>query len=133
MMNVSKDLGQQARRLLCIAAIFCVFLAPVLAQNKATVYMTTDISPAGLKAVYEALGRKPTGKVAVKISTGEPGGHNFLQPALIGIFVKSLNATIVESNTAYGGRRANTAMHKQVAKDHGFTATLPVGLRPKAS
>ena len=51
----------------------------------AKVYMTRDISPAGLKAVYEALGRKAEGKrVAVKLSTGEPGGHNFLQPALIG-------------------------------------------------
>ena len=127
-MNVSKNLGQQVRRALCVVAIFCVFLAPVLAQNKATVYMTTDISPAGLNAVYEALGRKATGKVAVKISTGEPGGHNFLQPALIGNFVKSLNATIVESNTAYGGKRASTAMHKQVAKDHGFTAIAPVDI-----
>jgi uncharacterized Fe-S center protein len=128
MMNVSKNVVQQMRRALCIAAIFCVFLAPVLGQSKATVYMTTDISPACLKAVYEALGRKPTGKVAEKISTGEPGGHNFLQPALIGRFVKSLNATIGESNTAYGGRRANTAMHKQVAKDHGFTAIAPVDI-----
>ena len=42
------------------------------------VYMTRDISPAGLNAVYEALGREAKGKVAVKISTGEPGGNNFL-------------------------------------------------------
>lgn len=48
----------------------------------AKVYMTRDISPAGMKAVYEALGRKAEGKkVAVKLSTGEPGGNNFLQPA----------------------------------------------------
>ncbi|MDR3284072.1 MAG: DUF362 domain-containing protein [Treponema sp.] len=92
----------------------------------AKVYMTADISPAGLAAVYNALGRTASGKVAVKISTGEPGGHNFLQPALIGPFVKAVNGTIVESNTAYGGRRASTAMHYQVAKDHGFTAIAPV-------
>jgi uncharacterized Fe-S center protein len=90
------------------------------------VYMTTDISPAGLAAVYNALGRRASGKVAVKISTGEPGGRNFLQPALIGDFVKAVNGTIVESNTAYGGRRASTVMHYQVARDHGFTAIAPV-------
>jgi len=44
------------------------------------VYMTTDISSEGLMAVYEALGRNVTGDVAVKISTGEPGGHNYLSP-----------------------------------------------------
>jgi uncharacterized Fe-S center protein len=88
--------------------------------------MTTDISPAGLASVYNALGRRASGKVAVKISTGEPGGHNFLQPALIGDFVKAVNGTIVESNTAYGGRRASTAMHYQVARDHGFNAIAPV-------
>jgi len=59
----------------------------------AKVYMTRDISPAGMKAVYEALGRKAEGKkVAVKLSTGEPGGNNFLQPALIGDLVKSVRA-----------------------------------------
>ncbi|MDR3343297.1 MAG: DUF362 domain-containing protein [Treponema sp.] len=100
--------------------------APTETVGGVKVYMTTDISPAGLAAVYEALGLVASGKVAVKISTGEPGGHNFLQPALIGDFVKSVDGTIVESNTAYGGRRASTAMHYQVARDHGFTAIAPV-------
>ncbi len=95
----------------------------------AKVYMTRDISPAGLKAVYEALGRKAIGKkVAVKLSTGEPGGHNFLQPALIGEFVRSIDGTIVECNTAYGGGRAATADHLKAAADHGFTAIAPVDI-----
>lgn len=85
------------------------------------VYMTTDISPEGLKAVYDALGWSPTGKVAVKLSTGEPPASNYLRPELIGDLVKSVGGTIVECNTAYGGSRAETAMHYQVAKDHGFT------------
>ncbi|AEF85435.1 conserved hypothetical protein [Treponema primitia ZAS-2] len=92
------------------------------------VYMTTDISPAGLEAMYEALGRKVSGRVGVKLSTGEPGGHHFLSPDLIKDLVQSVNGTIVECNTAYGGRRANTAMHKQVAIDHGFTAIAPVDI-----
>jgi len=92
------------------------------------VYMTTDISPAGLVGIYNALDRKASGKVAVKVSTGEPGGHHFLDPNLIKDLVQSVNGTIVECNTAYGGRRANAAMHKQVAKDHGFTAIAPVDI-----
>ncbi len=95
----------------------------------AKVYMTRDISPAGLKAVYEALGRKAEGKrVAVKLSTGEPGGHNFLKPALIGEFVRSVGGTIVECNTAYGGGRAATEDHLKAAADHGFTAIAPVDI-----
>ena len=95
----------------------------------AKVYMTRDISPAGMKAVYEALGRKAEGKkVAVKLSTGEPGGNNILQPALIGDLVKSVKGTIVECNTAYGGGRARTADHLKAAADHGFTAIAAVDI-----
>lgn len=84
------------------------------------VLMTSDISPESLVKIYEALGRKATGKVAVKISTGEPGGHNFLQPALIKDLVKKVDGTIVECNTAYQGKRSKTEDHIQAAKDHGF-------------
>lgn len=97
-------------------------------ENKPVVYKTNDISPAGLMAVYNALGRKVTGKVAVKISTGEPGGHNFLSPDLIKELVQSVNGTIVECNTAYPGKRSGTEEHKQAAKDHGFTAIAPVDI-----
>ena len=86
------------------------------------VYMTTDISPEGLMAVYEALEWSPEGKVAVKLSTGEPPASNYLRPELIADVVAAVSGTIVECNTAYGGSRAETAMHYQVAEDHGFTA-----------
>ena len=95
---------------------------------KSTVYITSDISPEGLMTVYEALGREATGKVAVKLSTGEPGGHNFLQPSLIKDLVQRVNGTIVECNTAYGGGRSNTASHLQAAEDHGFTAIAQVDI-----
>jgi uncharacterized Fe-S center protein len=99
---------------------------PLPAGEMPNVYMTTNINPAGLKAVYDALGLEANGKVAVKISTGEPGNTHFLAPALIKELVQRVNGTIVECNTAYGGRRANTAAHYQVAKDHGFTDIAPV-------
>ncbi len=92
------------------------------------VYMTTDISPVGLMAVYQALGQKTTGKVAVKLSTGEPPASNYLRPELIKDLVQSLDATIVECNTAYGGQRASTALHLQVAKDHGYTEIADVDI-----
>lgn len=90
------------------------------------VYMTARINPNGLMSVYKALGREASGKVAVKISTGEPGNKHYLDPNLIKNLVQKVNGTIVEANTAYGGKRAATAMHYQVAKDHGFTAIAPV-------
>ena len=106
---------------------------PAVPQNPetgvtSTVYITSDISPEGLLAVYEALGREATGKVAVKLSTGEPGGHNFLQPSLIKDLVQEVNGTIVECNTAYGGGRSNTAAHLQAAEEHGFTAIAEVDI-----
>lgn len=93
-----------------------------------TVYMTTDISAEGLIAVYEALNASPSGNIAVKLSTGEPGS-NYLRTDLIGDLVQSFDdPTIVECNTAYGGQRANTAMHYQVAEDHGYTAIADVDI-----
>ncbi len=85
------------------------------------VYMTTDISPEGLMTVYESLGWTHGEHVAVKLSTGEPPASNYLSPDLIRDVVQAVDGTIVECNTAYGGSRAETAMHYQVAEDHGFT------------
>ena len=61
-------------------------------NDKPVVYMTKDISPEGLVKVYEALGVKPEGKVAVKISTGEPGGKNYLKPELIKDLVQHIRS-----------------------------------------
>lgn len=100
----------------------------VASSTKPKVYMTRDISPESLVEIYKALGRKASGRVAVKLSTGEPGGNNFLQPALIGKLVKEVNGTIVECNTAYGGGRANTEAHMKAAEDHGFTKIAKVDI-----
>lgn len=95
---------------------------PEAAQGTPVVYMTQEITPEGLMAVYQALQWEPQGRVAVKLSTGEPPASNYLRPELIAGLVQALDGTIVECNTAYGGSRAETAMHYQVAEDHGFTA-----------
>ena len=97
-------------------------------ENLPKVYFYKEINAGNLVKIYEALGREAKGKVAVKLSTGEPGGHNFLQPALIKDLVQKVNGTIVECNTAYGGKRGDTRSHLQAAKDHGFTAIAPVDI-----
>ena len=99
-----------------------------ISEEAPVVYMTTDISPEGLMAIYEALGAQlPEGSIAVKISTGETGS-NYLRPELIGDLVQAVDGTIVECNTAYGGERANTAYHMQLAEDHGYTAIAHVDI-----
>ena len=102
---------------------------PASAETAASVvYFTADSSPEGLQAVYEALNWQPSGKLAVKVSTGEPPASNYLRAELIGPLVQSLGGTIVECNTAYGGSRSSSAMHRQVAEDHGFTSFAPFDL-----
>lgn len=97
-------------------------------MDGAVVYFTREISPEAMLAVYNALGREAAGRVAVKLSTGEPGGTNFLKPSLIAGLVRKVNGTIVECNTAYGGGRSQTADHLKAAAEHGFTAIAPVDI-----
>lgn len=68
-------------------------------MSKSKVYFTKEITPESLIRIYDALGTDLKGKVAVKISTGEPGGHSFLDPNLIKNLVNKLNGTIVETSS----------------------------------
>ena len=95
---------------------------------KPEVYFTKEITADSLVKIYEKLGWSPEGNVGVKISTGEPPRSNYLRAELIGDLVKKVNGTIIECNTAYGGDRSKTAMHKQVAKDHGYTDIAEVDI-----
>ena len=97
-------------------------------MEKAKVYFTEELTAEALQKIYHALGVSLKGKVAVKISTGEPGGHNFLQPALIRPLVQQLQGTIVECNTAYEGRRNTTAAHWETMKQHGWSDAAPVDI-----
>lgn len=98
------------------------------AEAESTVFYTSDISSDAMMAIYEMLEWTPTGKVAVKLSIGEPPASNYLKPELIKKLVQSTDGTIVECNTVYGGSRIETAMHMQVAEDHGFTAIADVDI-----
>lgn len=94
-------------------------------EDAAKVYFISSITPESLVKIYEVLGHPLKDKVAVKISTGEPGGHNFLQPALIAPLVSNLRGTLVECCTAYGGKRMAPKDHWQAIEDHGFKAIAP--------
>ncbi|WP_033165288.1 DUF362 domain-containing protein [Clostridium sp. KNHs205] len=94
-------------------------------MEKSKVYFTKKITPDSLQKIYHAMDVRLKGKIAVKISTGEPGGHNFLQPALIKELVQELNGTIVECNTAYEGRRYTTEEHLKAVREHGFMDIAP--------
>lgn len=95
-------------------------------EDAPEVFFISDITPEALVEAYEALDWTPEGRVAVKLSTGEPPASNYLRPELIQDLVQMVDGTIVECNTAYGGSRASTAAHYQVAEDHGFTAIADV-------
>lgn len=95
---------------------------------KSKVLFTSEISSESLIKIYDALNVTLSGKVAVKISTGEPGGHNYLQPLLIKPLVNKLDGTIIECNTAYEGKRFKSEEHWKAIRDHGFFDIAPCDL-----
>lgn len=97
-------------------------------KEKVNVYFTKEITPESLVKIYEAVGYELTGNVGVKISTGEPGGHNYLKPELIKDIVNHLHGTIVENCTAYGGKRQALEDHLKCVEDHGFTKIAKVDI-----
>lgn len=94
-------------------------------MEKSKVYFTKKITKESLLKIYKRLNIELNGKVAVKISTGEPGGHNYLKPELIKDLVNYLNGTIVECNTAYDGKRKNSEDHWKAIEEHGFMDIAP--------
>ncbi|MBR2589107.1 DUF362 domain-containing protein [Candidatus Saccharibacteria bacterium] len=92
------------------------------------VFFTKEITPEGLQKIYDALGVKLKGRIGIKVSTGEKGAKNYLKADLIGPFVKGLNGTIIECNTAYAGARNFADEHLKIAKEHGFTSFADVDI-----
>ena len=107
-----------------VIALMCTPL--LYAQSE--VYMTKEISPEALVRIYEALGVKAHGHVAIKISSGEMGGNNYLKPTLIRNLVDNVNGTLVECCTAYGGSRQDKSKHWETIHAHGFDSIAAVDL-----
>lgn len=93
--------------------------------GESEVFFTKEITPESLNKIFSLIympGNLPNGwKNMVKISTGEPGGNNYLKPELIGELVKRINGVICDTVTAYNGNRDTKEKQLETMKDHGFT------------
>lgn len=97
-------------------------------MEKAKVYFTREITPENVIKMYEALGRKLPGKVAVKVHSGEEGNQNYLHPEFMKPMVEYINGTIVECNTAYEGERDTTEKHQKLMEKHGWSKCFDVDI-----
>lgn len=97
-------------------------------MEKSKVYFTKEITPESLVKIYEALGVKLKGKVAVKLHSGEEGNQNYLRPEFAKAIVKKVNGTVVECNTAYDGARNTTDKHKKLMEKHGWTKYFDIDI-----
>lgn len=95
---------------------------------KSKVYFSRDISPEKVVELYKAAGAELTGRVAVKVHSGEKGNQNFLHPEFWEPMVKLMDGTVVECNTAYEGQRNTTEKHLELLTEHGWTEHFKVDL-----
>ena len=97
-------------------------------MSKPAVFFTPDITPENVVKMYELLGTKLPGKVAVKVHSGEDGNQNYLRPEFLKPIVKEVDGTIVECNTAYDGARDTTEKHEKLMATHGWSEVFPVDI-----
>lgn len=97
-------------------------------MQKSKVFFTKEITPEAVLKLYDALGAKLPGKVAVKLHSGEVGNQNFIRPDFWQPMVQKVNGTIVECNTAYEGKRNTTAAHWETMDQHGWTKIAKVDI-----
>ncbi len=97
-------------------------------MEKSKVYFTKEITPESVIEMYNKLGIKLPGRVAVKLHSGEKGNQNYIKPEFVKAIVDYVNGTVVECNTAYGGARNSTEKHKELIKEHGWTKYFNVDL-----
>ena len=90
--------------------------------NESIVYFTRDLSANGLKKIYSKINANLTGKIAVKLHTGEQHGPNIIPRPWVKELLTSIpNATIVETNTYYEGDRYTTEAHRKTLEVNGWT------------
>ena len=97
-------------------------------MEKSKVFFCKEITPEAMIKVYEKLGVKLPGKVAVKLHSGEEGNQNYLRPEFVKEMVEYVNGTVVECNTAYDGARNTTEKHKKLLEEHNWNKYFNVDL-----
>ena len=108
--------------LILIVVAFTVFAGTTSnpSNESSEVYFTKDISADGVMKAFEKISSGVNGKVAIKVHFGEEGNKNFLDPELLRKIQKNLNASFVETNVLYRGKRRFTESHLELARQHGF-------------
>ncbi len=95
--------------------------AAVSGNGKAKVYFSADIDEAHMVKLYNLIKENVTGRVGIKIHTGEQGGRNFLPRSFVKAVQEQIQGSvIVETNTAYGGGRSTTERHRETLKANGW-------------
>ncbi len=97
-------------------------------MEKSKVYFTKNITPEAMIQMYEALGLRLPGKVAVKVHSGEMGNQNFIRPEFMQPIIHHVKGTVVECNTAYEGKRNTTKEHWKTMASHGWTRFFQVDI-----
>ncbi len=93
-----------------------------------TVYFSRAITPEKVLELYQLLGKKLEGKVAVKVHSGEKGNQNFLKPDFWKPMIDHVGGTVVECNTAYTGERNTTEKHLKLISYHGWNKYFDVDI-----
>ena len=97
-------------------------------MEKSKVYFTKNIDSKKLIKLYESLGVKLNGKVAVKLHSGESGNQNYIKPEFVKDIIEHVNGTVVECNTAYEGARDTTEKHIKLMETHGWNKYFTVDI-----
>lgn len=95
---------------------------------KPQVYFIPDCKKENVLKLYKALGKELTGKVAVKVHSGETGNQNFLRPDFWKELIDYVGGTVTETNTAYEGTRNTTEKHLKTIREHGWSELFPFDL-----
>ncbi|MCH5345092.1 MAG: DUF362 domain-containing protein [Acetatifactor sp.] len=94
----------------------------------AKVYFSKKITPEKVVELYKLAGKELTGKVAIKLHSGEEGNQNFLRPEFWKPIIEYVGGTVVECNTAYEGSRDTTERHLKTLEKHGWSTNFTVDL-----
>ena len=91
--------------------------------EESVVYFTRDLSAEGLIKAYEKVNGEITGRVGVKLHTGEQNGPNIIPREWVKeLMAKDLpDASIIETNTYYEGDRYTTEQHRKTLEVNGWT------------
>jgi len=94
---------------------------PQVDPSKPIVYFTRDLSPEGVQKIYEKINKGITGRVGIKLHTGEPHGPNLLPLEYIKHLQSNIpHSAIVECNVMYKSPRRETNTHSETIKINGF-------------